>query len=255
MSRLFSDLVVLGAVLLLALICGSEARGGSDRGGSGPTSLLITSNIPLIGSQKGYLTKLTSLHLNTTINLTCSPGEGGLERHTQLQWWDEIIPVESSDTRDLVRTQDCGLTLRLHSLSMLDFGRYRCRCVRERHGFEHGIQFDLERMWRDECEESVVNLLPSYETSAQVSWHTRVNTQAPKRTKSVQLRCSSQRSGGDIVWTKVTGNGTVIISSGRSNTVNVSNPTVNTKLFCHDQSESEVYSIHYVPAINTQGKL
>ena len=130
------------------------------------SGLSVTSNIPLIWSplDRNYRANLTGSHLNTTIELTCLPGARGLEPHTQLQWWDEMIPLVDSDRRQLISTQDCGLTLRLHGFSMLDYGRYRCKCLKEQHEFDRGIQFNLERVWGHECSETetVVNLIPRY---------------------------------------------------------------------------------------------
>ena len=79
------------------------------------------------------------------------------------------MPLDGDSRRELVHTQDCGLTLRLHRLSVLDYGRYRCKCVNEQHDFEHGIQFDLERMWAHDEREPVVNLLSPYSKMARLT--------------------------------------------------------------------------------------
>ena len=143
----------------MSLYCATEAVG-----------LFVTSNIPLIWStdDKSYHANLTSSHLNTTIELTCFPGPRGLKPHTRLQWWEEMIPLEGDSRRELVHTQGCGLTLRLHRLSILDYGRYQCKCVNEHHDIEHGIQFDLEKMWKHDEREPVVNLLSPYSKMARL---------------------------------------------------------------------------------------
>ena len=69
----------------------------------------------------------------------------------------------------------------------------------------------------------------------------------------MHLECGfNTRKQNDTVWTKVTENDTAILSI--RNVLRFPSPTVNTKVLCHNELQSEVYSIHYLPSI-TPGRL
>nr|CAF04076.1 receptor tyrosine kinase [Suberites domuncula] len=69
----------------------------------------------------------------------------------------------------------------------------------------------------------------------------------------VQLQCGSNRrhDKNSIVWTKLTADQIVEVSSGNSS-IRVPIPDVDTKFLCHDRSKSEVHNIYYISPHNNE---
>ncbi len=127
--------------------------------------LQVTSDHPLLlASRNDDYSVVAPL---ASIQLTCTHVGRPLPPHTTIQWWEEA-PVVNSPRREVLITQNCGLTLRLHNVSLSDYGRYTCKCVQTPLVTNEGIQFPLplDRDWEEiRIPEKSVVILPSYSKS------------------------------------------------------------------------------------------
>ena len=117
---------------------------------------------------------LVDYNSNLTVELTCSFTDGSVvDRHSSLEWWegDTLITNETGTngtwwSREIIKSDSCGVTLRIQNFSVFDYGRFLCKCGVG--NYDDGIQFDLEQWYdRSEHKESceslqnpVVDILP-----------------------------------------------------------------------------------------------
>lgn len=133
-------------------------------------TLAITSNLNLTKSQRDAAYELhVGYSSDLTVELTCSftdRSRSVVSGHSSLDWWegDTLITNETS-SREIIKSNNCGVTLRIHNISVFDYGRYQCKCGVG--NYYNGIQFNLEQWYQSELKEScehlqypIVNILP-----------------------------------------------------------------------------------------------